>query len=380
MSDEWKRILRDSVRTAADLKEAFPETFVSPRLERVIREFPMRINRYYAGLIRREGDPVWMQSVADERELSDALGVEDPLNEEGDSPVPHLTHRYPDRVLFLVSNRCAMYCRFCTRRRKVGREHPITQLTIQAGIDYIAAHPEVRDVVVSGGDPLILADEEIDSILARIRAIPHVQIIRVHSRVPVVLPQRITPQLCGVLRKYHPLYVNTHFNAPQECTEEAKQACWMLADTGIPLGNQSVLLRGVNDDPEIMKELCHKLLMMRVKPYYLFQADMVKGTEHLRTAVDKGVEIIRRMRGHTTGMAVPTYVVDTPGGGGKISMAPDPVVERDGTNLILENFEGNRFVYPDVAQRDERRPIIELDRPERMVALSGTARRVAYRR
>lgn len=349
-NNDWKQLLRDSVITPSHLKDAFPESEVSGKLEQVIHEFPMRINSYYLGLIKSEGDPIWLQSVADERELKDPLGVEDPLNEEGDSPVPHLTHRYPDRVLFMVTNQCAMYCRFCTRKRKVGRDHSITPATIQAGIDYIAAHTEIRDVIVSGGDPLFLKDEQIDSILGRLRAIPHVEIIRVHSRIPVVLPQRITPQLCDILKKHHPLYLNTHFNTPIECTEQAKKACWMLADAGIPLGNQAVLLRGVNDKPEVMKDLCHKLLMMRVKPYYVYQADLIKGTEHMRTSVQTGLDIIKALRGHTSGMAVPTFVIDGPGGGGKIPVHPNYVVARQGTNIILENYEGNRYVYPDVAE------------------------------
>ena len=349
---EWKQLLRDSIITPAHLKEAYPETQVPATLERAIKEFPMRVNSYYNSLIKEEGDPIWLQSVVSEEELRDPLGVDDPLNEEGDSPVNHLTHRYPDRVLFMVTNQCAMYCRFCTRKRKVGRDHSITPATIQAGIDYIASHPEVRDVVISGGDPLFLKDEMIESILARLRAIPHLEIMRIGTRIPVVLPQRITPELCAILKKYHPLYINTHFNSPMECTEQAKKACWMLADAGIPLGNQAVLLKGVNDRVEVMKELNHKLLQMRVKPYYIYQADMIKGTAHFRTSVQTGIDIIKALRGHTSGMAVPTFVVDAPGGGGKIPISPDYVVSRQGNNLVLRNFEGNEYVYPDVAEED----------------------------
>jgi lysine 2,3-aminomutase len=353
---EWKQLLRDSIITPGHLKDAYPQTQVPQTLERAIKEFPMRVNAYYNSLIKEEGDPIWLQSVVDERELSDPLGVSDPLNEEGDSPVPHLTHRYPDRVLFMVTNQCAMYCRFCTRKRKVGRDHSITPATIQQGIDYIASHPEVRDVVISGGDPLFLKDEMIESILARLRAIPHLEIMRIGTRIPVVLPQRITPELCAILKKYHPLYINTHFNSPMECTEQAKKACWMLADAGIPLGNQAVLLKGVNDKVEVMKELNHKLLQMRVKPYYIYQADMIKGTQHFRTTVQQGIDIIKALRGHTSGMAVPTFVVDAPGGGGKIPISPDYVVARQGNNLVLRNFEGNEYVYPDVADEAEELP------------------------
>lgn len=349
---EWKQLLRDSIITPSHLKEAYPQTSVPPTLERAIKEFPMRVNSYYNSLIKEEGDPIWLQSVVSEEELSDPLGVDDPLNEEGDSPVPHLTHRYPDRVLFMVTNQCAMYCRFCTRKRKVGRDHSITPATIQQGIDYIAAHPEVRDVVISGGDPLFLKDDMIDSILGRLRAIPHLEIMRIGTRIPVVLPQRITPELCAILKKHHPLYINTHFNSPIECTEQAKKACWMLADAGVPLGNQAVLLKGVNDKPEVMKELNHKLLQMRVKPYYIYQADMIKGTAHFRTTVQAGIDIIKSLRGHTSGMAVPTFVVDAPGGGGKIPISPDYVVSRQGNNLVLRNFEGNEYVYPDVAEEE----------------------------
>jgi lysine 2,3-aminomutase len=261
-------------------------------------------------------------------------------------------------VLFMVTNQCAMYCRFCTRKRKVGRDHSITPATIQQGIDYIASHPEVRDVVISGGDPLFLKDEMIDSILSRLRAIPHLEIMRIGTRIPVVLPQRITPELCAILKKHHPLYINTHFNSPMECTEQAKKACWMLADAGIPLGNQAVLLKGVNDKVEVMKELNHKLLQMRVKPYYIYQADMIKGTQHFRTSVQTGIDIIKALRGHTSGMAVPTFVVDAPGGGGKIPISPDYVVSREGSNLVLRNFEGNEYVYPDVA--DDESNLVEL--------------------
>ena len=364
---EWKQLLRDSVITPQHLRDQFAGTHVSPLVEKSIKEFPMRINAYYAGLIKEEGDPIWLQSVADPKELHDELGVSDPLNEEGDSPVPHLPHRYPDRELFMVTNQCAMYCRFCTRKRKVGKDHSITPATIQAGIDYIASHPEVRDVVISGGDPLFLKDEMIDSILSRLRAIPHLEIIRIGTRIPVVLPQRITPELCEILKKYHPLYINTHFNSPIECTEQAKQACWRLADAGIPLGNQAVLLKGVNDRPDVMKELCHKLLQMRVKPYYIYQADMIKGTEHFRTSVQTGIDIIKALRGHTSGMAVPTYVIDAPGGGGKIPITPDYVVSRRGTSIVLRNFEGNEYIYPDVA--DELEAAEEL--PEMKTAVAG---------
>ena len=339
MIDEWQR---DTISTPEQLRNYFPNIYVPSK---VIQTFPMRVSKYYASLIKSARDPIWLQAIPDEREL-DTDGFDDPLNEDENCPVPNLTHRYPDRVLLLVTNQCAMYCRFCTRKRKVGNEHcPVTSKTIQDGIDYVKHHPEVRDVIVSGGDPFTLPDHVIDSILSRLRAIEHVQIIRIHTRIPVVLPQRITPELCSILKKYHPLYINTHFNSPIECTEEAKNACSLLADAGISLGNQSVLLKGVNDDPFIMRDLCHKLLMMRVRPYYLYQADLVRGIKHLRTELHVGTDLIRSLRGHTSGMAVPQFVVDSPGGGGKVPISPNYIVENTDNKVVFENFEGRKYFY-----------------------------------
>jgi len=273
--ETWQKHLQASITRPGDLTRRFG---VDPApLESVAERYPMRITPHYLSLIRSVGDPIWRQAVPAEEELSDALCVEDPLEEENQSPVPNLVHRYPDRVLFLVSSECAMYCRFCTRKRKVGGEQMrITGETIAQGIDYIAAHPEIRDVILSGGDPLLLGDERLDSILSRLRAIAHVEIIRIGSRVPVVLPQRITPSLIRILRRHHPLFLNTHFNHPDEINEASARACTRLADAGIPMGNQTVLLRGVNDDPETMKALMRRLLTIRVKPYYLYQADLVQ--------------------------------------------------------------------------------------------------------
>ena len=290
----WKQILRNSF----ELPEQLPSSLGIDKaeIEKVSRVYPMRVNPYYFGLIEDKNDPIYRQCIPDAAELEDLDGPEDPLAEEADSPVPGLVHRYPDRVLFLVSNECAMYCRFCTRKRKVGRQdscYPrVTEDTISQGLRYIAEHEEVRDVLLSGGDPLLLSDERLDAILSRLRAFPHVEIIRIGSRVPVTLPQRVTPSLCRTLQRHHPLFMNTHFNHPREVTEESKRACVMLADHGIPMGNQSVLLHGVNDDPLVMRELYQKLLRIRVKPYYLFQADLTRGTKHFRTDVAKGLEII----------------------------------------------------------------------------------------
>ncbi len=272
----------------------------------------------------------------------------DPLAEDEHMPVAGLVHRYPDRVLFLVTDRCAAYCRYCTRSRVVSgvgeqQLHP----QFDAAIEYIRQHPEVRDVLLSGGDPLLFSDERLEHILSRLRAIAHVEFLRIGSRIPIFLPQRITPELCAMLRKYHPLWMSIHTNHPKEATAEVREACGRLADAGIPLGNQSVLLRGVNDDAEVMKELVHKLLMMRVRPYYIYQCDPVLGTHHLRTTVAKGIEIIEALRGHTTGYAVPQFVIDAPGGGGKVPVGPNYVLAHDKQRVILRNYEGKVFEYPE---------------------------------
>ena len=274
--------------------------------------------------------------------------ADDPLGEDGHSPVPGLVHRYPDRVLLLPLDFCSTYCRYCTRSRVVG--HGEIQPNVQrleAIFHYLEESTQVRDVLISGGDPLALSDEKLDWILGRLRAIPHIEFIRIGTKMPAVLPQRITPELCTVLRKYHPLWMSVHFLHADECTVESKQACARLADAGIPLGAQTVLLKGVNDSVQIMQQLMHKLLLMRVRPYYLYQCDPISGSSHFRTPVSKGLEIIQGLRGFTTGYAVPTYVIDAPGGGGKIPLQPDTVIGRDGNDLLLRNFEGKTFRYPD---------------------------------
>jgi lysine 2,3-aminomutase len=341
--ETWQKLLQASITRPGDLTRRFG---VDPRpLEEVAERYPMRVNPYYLGLIESVGDPIWRQAVPAEEELGDRVCPADPLEEENQSPVPNLIHRYPDRVLFQVSNECAMYCRFCTRKRKVGGEHMvINQQTVEQALRYIQGHPEIRDVILSGGDPLLLTDERLEWILRELRAIPSVEIIRIGTRIPVVLPQRITPNLVRILRRHHPLYINTHFNHPAEITEISSKACARLADAGIPLGNQSVLLRGVNDDPAVMKRLMQKLLSIRVKPYYIYQADMVQGTNHFRTAVEEGIEIIRALRGHTSGMAVPAYVIDAPGGGGKIPLLPE-YLQSLGSQVVLKNYRGDVFTY-----------------------------------
>jgi len=275
--------------------------------------------------------------------------ADDPLGEEHQSPIPGLVHRYPDRVLQLSTDFCSVYCRYCTRSRVVGHG-TITPSTrrLQMIFDYIRSKPQIRDVIISGGDPLTLSDTRLEFILANLRAIPHVEIIRIGTKIPAVLPQRITPQLARMLRKYHPLWMSLHFTHPDECCAETAKACALLADAGIPLGSQTVLLKGINDDAEVMKRLMHSLMRMRVKPYYLYQCDPISGSEHFRTPVAKGVELIRSLRGHTSGYAVPTYVIDAPGGGGKIPVSPDYVEGKDAAgNLSLTNYEGGAYQYPD---------------------------------
>jgi len=272
----------------------------------------------------------------------------DPCGEDSHMPVPGLVHRYPDRVLFLVTDRCASYCRYCTRSRVVsgvGEQHLETQW--EAAFRYLEKTPQVRDVLLSGGDPLLFSDAKLEKILSRLRKIPHIEFIRIGSRIPIFLPQRITPELCAMLRRFHPLFLSIHSNHPRELTSEVRDALGRLADAGIPLGNQSVLLRGVNDSVEVQKELVHKLLMCRVRPYYLYQCDLIRGSSHLRTSVSEGLAIIEGLRGHTSGYAVPQFVIDGPGGGGKIPLNPDYILQRDHEKVLLRNYEGETFEYPE---------------------------------
>ncbi len=356
--EQWMLDLRNSVTKGSAIAQDY-DADVSA-IDQVNQVYPMRIPRYYYNLIEEDGDPVWQQSVPSIQELQDADAPEDPLHEDEDSPVPRLTHRYPDRVLFLVTDRCPMYCRFCTRKRMVGRASDITEKTIERGVEYIRNHPEIRDVLLSGGDPLMLRDEKLESIISRLRTIPHVQLIRIGTKFPCVLPSRITDKLCEMLKRYHPVFVNTHFNHPREITPEAKQACERLANAGVPVGCQTVLLKGVNDDPEVMKELMQKLLLMRVRPYYLYQADLTRGTNHFRTRVEMGLKIISALRGHTTGFAVPQFVIDAPGGGGKIALMPEYIRRFNDHEVVLRNFEGREYRYPQV-QREYIRELEEIE-------------------
>jgi lysine 2,3-aminomutase len=320
------------------------------KLELTLKRFPLSITPYYLSLIDAEdvrNDPVFMQAFPSPREIEiERHDLSDPLSEDKDSPVPGITHRYPDRVLLQVSNVCAMYCRHCTRKRKVGDTDAIPgKADLLRGFDYIRNNPVVRDVLLSGGDPLMLNDDYLDWILTELRKIPHVQIVRIGTRMPVVLPYRITPGLVAMLKKHHPVWVNTHFNHPREITASSKEALRLLADGGIPLGNQSVLLAGVNDCPRIMKALVHKLVDNRVRPYYLYQCDLSEGLSHFRTPVGKGIEIMESLIGHTSGFAVPTYVIDAPGGGGKIPLTPNYLISLSTNKVVLRNYEGVIATY-----------------------------------
>lgn len=340
----WQQHLHDSITTPHQLAQHF--AIDVDALEAVTSRYPMRITPYYLGLIREEGDPIWRQCIPDPRELEDTGLFVDPLNEENLSPVPGVVHRYPDRVLFLVSGTCPTYCRFCTRKRKVGcPSMRVSFNDVLNGIDYIAKTPQVRDVIVSGGEPLLMSDLLLKDILQRLRRIPHVEIIRIGTRIPVTFPERITERLCDVLRRCHPIYVNTHFNHPREITPESAEACARLADSGMPLGNQTVLLKGVNDNPEVMAELMKGLLRIRVRPYYIHHMDLAQGTGHFRTRVEKGIEIMKALRGPISGLATPYYVIDTPGGKGKVPILPQ-YVEKMGDTVVLRTPSGEKVEFP----------------------------------
>ncbi|MBU2520671.1 MAG: KamA family radical SAM protein [Proteobacteria bacterium] len=328
---------------------------VSPEEESIFKQInsrlPVSITPYYMSLLSPDEPehPLRRTVVPTIHELfKSPEEKDDPLGEEHQSPVPGLVHRYPDRVLFLILDFCSTYCRYCTRSRVVGRGSILpARSRLEKAIEYIKNNPSIRDVLISGGDPLTLSDNRLEWLLIRLRQIPHVEIIRIGTKVPAVLPQRITPNLVKILRKYHPLWMSLHFTHPEECTPEAYRACNMLANAGIPLGSQTVLLKGINDDVPTMKNLMHHLLKMRVRPYYLYQCDLITGSSHFRTSIDKGLEIIQGLRGYTSGYAVPNYVIDAPGGGGKIPLMPDYVTRREGHDLLLKNYEDRIFRYTD---------------------------------
>jgi lysine 2,3-aminomutase len=346
--EQWQKSFAESITNLEELANAY---HIDPEpLQPVIKRYPMRITRYYLNLIQEVDDPIWRQCVPDRRELEDDNLPNDPLNENGFTPVPGLIHRYPDRVVMLISSACPTFCRFCMRKNLL-RDQNMSNAneSIEASFEYIEKRPAIRDVILSGGDPLLLFDDELEKILIRLRKIPHIEMIRIGSRTPVTLPERITSRLCRMLKRYHPLYVNTHFNHPLEITPQSTRACALLADAGIPLGNQTVLLKGVNDDPEVMKQLMQKLLTIRVRPYYLHQMDLVHGTGHFRTSVEQGLKIMAGLRGYTSGMATPYYVIDLPGGKGKVPILPDDV-KREGKILFLQNYLGEVVEYQDEEQ------------------------------
>lgn len=352
---DWRWQLRNRLRDLSGLDRVFGLT--DDERTAVLGlggHLPVGVTPYYASLINRASltDPLRLMMIPKAAELTQGPGeADDPLAEDSHMPVPGLVHRYPDRVLFLVTNFCATYCRYCTRGRLVGQtgEYHFNSGQYELAFEYLERHPEVRDVLLSGGDPLTMSDDRIEGLLTRLKAIPHIEFLRIGSKVPTVLPQRVTPALCRMLRRFHPFWMSIHFMHPNEITPEVAEACGRLADAGIPLGAQIVLLRGVNDDVETMRELMHGLLKMRVRPYYIYQCDPISGSAHMRTTVEKGLEIISGLRGHTTGYAVPTYVIDAPGGGGKTPVFPDTLVGRDGDYVLIRNYEGGTYRYYDPA-------------------------------
>ena len=314
----------------------------------VARRYPVRVTDYYLGLIREADDPIYRQCIPSKEELDDASGQTDPLLEESHTPVPRLHHRYPDRVMLLVTNNCAVFCRFCTRKRNISDQFiAITDEELAGITAYLAGHPEVHDVLISGGDPFTLPVGRLEEIISAVRNIPHIDLVRIGTRIPCVDPGRVSEELCSMLKRYHPLYVNVHFNNPAEITQQSRRACAMLADAGIQLGNQSVLLKGVNDSPEVMRDLVRKLLAMRVKPYYLFIPDMVRGTGHFRTSVEDGLGIIRSIQGWMSGMATPQLVIDLENGGGKVPLSPGRVVMEEVGRYVIRNYEDIRYEYVD---------------------------------
>lgn len=348
--NDWKWQVRNRVTTVEQLTK-YMDISVNEEeaVNKCLEKLRMAITPYYLSLIDPENpnDVIRKQAIPTVSELMKAEDdIDDPLHEDTDSPVPGLTHRYPDRVLLLVTDQCSMYCRYCTRRRFAGHSDCAMPMTrIEKAIEYIKNTPQIRDVLISGGDPLLLSDDRLESILSKLREIEHVEVIRIGTRTPIVMPQRVTEELCSMLKKYHPLWINVHFSHPNEVTEESRKACNMLADAGIQLGNQSVLLAGINDKISIMKELVHELVKMRVRPYYIYQCDLSTGISHFRTPVAVGIEIIEGLRGHTSGFCVPTFVVDAPGGGGKIPVMPNYIISQGYERMILRNFEGVITTY-----------------------------------
>ena len=369
--NDFRWQLKHRITTLEQLRRLLPT--LTPEEEAGTRlantKLALAITPYFFNLIdpSDENCPIRRQVIPRIEETRTApWEMSDPCGEDVHSPVPGLVHRYPDRVLFLVTDRCASYCRYCTRSRLVSNAagydfHP----EFNRQIEYVRNHPEVRDVLLSGGDPLLLSDDKLESLLKQLRAIPHVEFLRIGTRIPIFLPQRITPELCAMLKKYHPLFISVHSNHPRELTTEVRDALGRLADAGIPLGNQSVLLKHVNDDPTVLRALFQKLLMCRVRPYYVYQCDLISGSAHLRTSVRRGLQIMEQLRGHTTGYAVPQYVIDAPGGGGKVPINPGYVLSHNNDRVVIRNFEGKVFEYPEAADGTPlARPATTLPEPE----------------
>lgn len=376
--NDWHWQVRNRIDTVDKLKQIINLTEQEEEsISEVLKKFRMGITPYYAAHMDKNDHrcPIRMQAVPTiaETHISSA-DMTDPLHEDTDSPVPGLTHRYPDRVLFLITDQCSMYCRHCTRRRFAGQQdHSVPMENIDKCIEYVRNHPEVRDVLLSGGDCLLVADDILEYIIKNLRAIPHVEIIRLGSRTPVVCPQRITDDLVNMLKKYHPIWLNTHFNHPKEFTPESKEAVRKLADAGIPLGNQSVLLRGVNDCPHIMMDLVHELVKIRIRPYYIYQCDLSLGIEHFRTPVSKGIEIMEALRGHTSGFCVPTFVIDAPGGGGKTPVMPNYVISQSPHKVVLRNFEGviTTYTEPNLPELECQCDVCKKKREAHKTGVSG---------
>lgn len=351
--NNWKWQLKNRITSVENLSRIINISEEEKQeISLCLEKFRMAVTPYYASLIDPDNPdcPIRKQSVPSFRELSILpCELQDPLGEEHDSPVENIVHRYPDRVLFLITHKCSMYCRHCTRRRVVGEEDfSIHEKTLDTAIAYIQGNPAIRDVLISGGDPLVMTDSFLEHIMQRLRGISHLEIIRIGTRTPVVLPMRITGSLLKMLKKYQPVWINTHFNHPVEITPSSAEACARIVDAGIPLGNQSVLLRGINDDAAVLKELCLKLVKNRVRPYYLYQCDMAQGIGHFRTPVEKGIEIMKSLRGYISGYAIPSYVIDAPMGGGKIPINPDYLVSIDPNQVIMKNYREDVYTYPNV--------------------------------
>ena len=354
--NDWKWQVRNRITTLDQLRQVVNLTPEEEEgVEKSLKILRMGISPYFATLMDPDDPhcPIRMQAVPTVKEIDfKESDMADPLYEDIDSPTPGLTHRYPDRVLFLITDMCGNYCRHCTRRRFAGHVDKARDMgAIDSAIKYIEKHEEIRDVLLSGGDGLLVSDKMLEDIISRLRKIDHVEIVRIGSRAPCTLPQRITPELCEMLKKYHPIWLNTHFNHPKEITPESRKAVEMLADAGVPVGNQSVLLKGINDCPTIMKKLVHELVKIRCRPYYYYQCDISQGLEHFRTSVSKGIEIQEALRGHTSGFAVPAFIVDAPGGGGKIPVSPQYLISMSDKKVILRNYEGGTFSYPEPKER-----------------------------